>query len=104
MSAQEIICRIPDRTATPSNRRSAAMSALWAERSLPLVMGWSDLFPAGGTGLYGAEIRVRSGRHPMPARVPDAHRGGMTQPNPPYRQLRRPTTDRMVAGVASGLG
>ncbi|MEO3744263.1 PspC domain-containing protein [Plantactinospora sp. B5E13] len=23
---------------------------------------------------------------------------------PPYRQLRRPTTDRMVAGVASGLG
>ena len=22
----------------------------------------------------------------------------------PYRQLRRPTTDRMVAGVASGLG
>lgn len=28
----------------------------------------------------------------------------MTQPNAPYRQLRRPTTDRMVAGVASGLG
>ncbi|MEH1012237.1 PspC domain-containing protein [Micromonospora sp. CPCC 206060] len=23
---------------------------------------------------------------------------------PPYRQLRRPTSDRMVAGVASGLG
>lgn len=23
---------------------------------------------------------------------------------PPYRQLRRPTTDRMIAGVASGLG
>ncbi|WP_320066451.1 PspC domain-containing protein [Micromonospora sp. RTGN7] len=23
---------------------------------------------------------------------------------PPYKQLRRPTTDRMVAGVASGLG
>jgi phage shock protein C len=40
----------------------------------------------------------------MPATVPDAHRGGMTQPNAPYRQLRRPTTDRMVAGVASGLG
>ncbi|MBY8874143.1 PspC domain-containing protein [Micromonospora sp. PLK6-60] len=25
-------------------------------------------------------------------------------PQPPYKQLRRPTTDRMVAGVASGLG
>lgn len=25
-------------------------------------------------------------------------------PHAPYRQLRRPTTDRMVAGVASGLG
>ncbi|PWU47860.1 PspC domain-containing protein, partial [Micromonospora globispora] len=25
-------------------------------------------------------------------------------PQTPYRQLRRPTTDRMVAGVASGLG
>ncbi|SCL19543.1 phage shock protein C (PspC) family protein [Micromonospora nigra] len=23
---------------------------------------------------------------------------------PPYKQLRRPTTDRMVAGVASGVG
>ncbi|WP_433387677.1 PspC domain-containing protein [Micromonospora sp. KLBMP9576] len=23
---------------------------------------------------------------------------------PPYKQLRRPVTDRMVAGVASGLG
>ncbi|AVT39002.1 PspC domain-containing protein [Plantactinospora sp. BB1] len=23
---------------------------------------------------------------------------------PPYKQLRRPTTDRMIAGVASGLG
>ena len=40
----------------------------------------------------------------MPAGVPGAHRGGMTQPNAPYRQLRRPTTDRMVAGVAAGLG
>jgi phage shock protein C len=30
----------------------------------------------------------------------------MTQPaaTPPYKQLRRPTTDRMIAGVASGLG
>jgi phage shock protein C len=34
----------------------------------------------------------------------------MTQPTfpgydiPPYKQLRRPTTDRIVAGVASGLG
>ncbi|WP_428963592.1 PspC domain-containing protein [Micromonospora fluostatini] len=31
----------------------------------------------------------------------------MTSPYPsqaPYKQLRRPTTDRMVAGVASGLG
>jgi phage shock protein C len=31
----------------------------------------------------------------------------MTQPStihPPYRQLRRPTTDRQIAGVASGLG
>jgi len=27
----------------------------------------------------------------------------MTVPTP-YRQLRRPTTDRVVAGVASGLG
>ncbi|MEU8042967.1 PspC domain-containing protein [Micromonospora echinofusca] len=25
-------------------------------------------------------------------------------PQPPYKQLRRPVTDRMVAGVASGLG
>ncbi|WP_435829892.1 PspC domain-containing protein [Micromonospora costi] len=25
-------------------------------------------------------------------------------PQPPYKQLRRPTTDRMVAGVASGVG
>ncbi|MGC5021748.1 PspC domain-containing protein [Micromonospora sp. DT47] len=25
-------------------------------------------------------------------------------PQAPYKQLRRPTTDRMVAGVASGLG
>jgi phage shock protein C len=24
--------------------------------------------------------------------------------NPPYKQLRRPLTDRIVAGVASGLG
>ncbi len=23
---------------------------------------------------------------------------------PPYKQLRRPTTDRLIAGVASGLG
>jgi phage shock protein C len=30
----------------------------------------------------------------------------MTQPAapPPYKQLRRPSTDRMLAGVASGLG
>jgi phage shock protein C len=30
----------------------------------------------------------------------------MTQPaaTAPYKQLRRPTTDRMIAGVASGLG
>ncbi|MEV4492282.1 PspC domain-containing protein [Micromonospora coxensis] len=27
-----------------------------------------------------------------------------TPPQAPYKQLRRPTTDRMVAGVASGLG
>ncbi|MGK5443601.1 PspC domain-containing protein [Micromonospora sp. URMC 105] len=27
-----------------------------------------------------------------------------TTPQAPYKQLRRPTTDRMVAGVASGLG
>ncbi|MGC4744249.1 PspC domain-containing protein [Micromonospora sp. DT201] len=27
-----------------------------------------------------------------------------TAPHAPYRQLRRPTTDRMVAGVASGIG
>ncbi|MEU7804438.1 PspC domain-containing protein [Micromonospora arborensis] len=27
-----------------------------------------------------------------------------TAPHAPYRQLRRPTTDRMVAGVASGVG
>ncbi|WP_406078306.1 PspC domain-containing protein [Micromonospora sp. NBC_00858] len=27
-----------------------------------------------------------------------------TAPRAPYKQLRRPTTDRMVAGVASGLG
>ncbi|MBM0239255.1 PspC domain-containing protein, partial [Micromonospora sp. ATA32] len=27
-----------------------------------------------------------------------------TTPHAPYKQLRRPTTDRMVAGVASGLG
>ncbi|MGI5212081.1 PspC domain-containing protein [Plantactinospora sp. CA-290183] len=28
-----------------------------------------------------------------------------THPNQaPYKQLRRPTTDRMIAGVASGLG
>ncbi len=40
----------------------------------------------------------------MRAGAPGAHRGGMTQPTAPYRQLRRPTTDRMVAGVASGLG
>ncbi|MFY1704314.1 MULTISPECIES: PspC domain-containing protein [Micromonospora] len=25
-------------------------------------------------------------------------------PQPPYKQLRRPTTDRMLAGVASGVG
>ncbi|MEV4771980.1 PspC domain-containing protein [Micromonospora humida] len=25
-------------------------------------------------------------------------------PHAPYKQLRRPTTDRMVAGVASGIG
>ncbi|MBQ1071986.1 PspC domain-containing protein [Micromonospora sp. C31] len=25
-------------------------------------------------------------------------------PQPPYKQLRRPATDRMIAGVASGLG
>lgn len=25
-------------------------------------------------------------------------------PQPPYKQLRRPTTDRMIAGVASGVG
>ncbi|MDM4720730.1 PspC domain-containing protein [Micromonospora sp. WMMA1363] len=25
-------------------------------------------------------------------------------PQPPYKQLRRPVTDRMVAGVASGVG
>ncbi|MEV0727911.1 PspC domain-containing protein [Polymorphospora sp. NPDC050346] len=31
-----------------------------------------------------------------PPRQPTAH--------PPYKQLRRPTTDRMVAGVASGIG
>ncbi|KAB1900753.1 PspC domain-containing protein [Micromonospora sp. AMSO1212t] len=31
----------------------------------------------------------------------------MTSPNPsqaPYKQLRRPVSDRMIAGVASGLG
>ncbi|GLZ59338.1 hypothetical protein Misp05_29140 [Micromonospora sp. NBRC 107095] len=36
-----------------------------------------------------------------------ADRGGMTSttaPHAPYKQLRRPTTDRMVAGVASGVG
>lgn len=36
-----------------------------------------------------------------------ADRGGMTSttaPRAPYKQLRRPTTDRMVAGVASGVG
>jgi phage shock protein C len=27
-----------------------------------------------------------------------------TTPHAPYKQLRRPTTDRMVAGVASGFG
>ncbi|MFD6678288.1 MULTISPECIES: PspC domain-containing protein [Micromonospora] len=27
-----------------------------------------------------------------------------TAPHAPYKQLRRPTTDRMVAGVASGVG
>ncbi|OZV82333.1 hypothetical protein CA850_08540 [Micromonospora echinospora] len=27
-----------------------------------------------------------------------------SSPQAPYKQLRRPTTDRMVAGVASGLG
>ncbi|MET8360164.1 PspC domain-containing protein [Micromonospora sp. NPDC005171] len=27
-----------------------------------------------------------------------------TAPRAPYKQLRRPTTDRMVAGVASGVG
>ncbi|MER7331345.1 MULTISPECIES: PspC domain-containing protein [unclassified Micromonospora] len=27
-----------------------------------------------------------------------------TSSQPPYKQLRRPVTDRMVAGVASGLG
>ncbi|MEU4770436.1 PspC domain-containing protein [Micromonospora sp. NPDC023644] len=27
-----------------------------------------------------------------------------TPPRPPYKQLRRPVTDRMIAGVASGLG
>lgn len=36
-----------------------------------------------------------------------ADRGDMTYtapPQPPYKQLRRPATDRMIAGVASGLG
>jgi phage shock protein C len=35
------------------------------------------------------------------------HRGDMTQTGAaqaPYKQLRRPNTDRMIAGVASGLG
>lgn len=36
-----------------------------------------------------------------PPSTPQPPPGG-TQP--PYRQLRRPTTDRMIAGVASGLG
>ncbi|KKK06939.1 PspC domain-containing protein, partial [Micromonospora sp. HK10] len=27
-----------------------------------------------------------------------------TPPQAPYKQLRRPVTDRMVAGVASGVG
>ncbi|MBQ0979719.1 PspC domain-containing protein [Micromonospora sp. M61] len=27
-----------------------------------------------------------------------------TAPHAPYKQLRRPTTDRMIAGVASGIG
>ena len=27
-----------------------------------------------------------------------------TAPHPPYKQLRRPVADRMVAGVASGVG
>ena len=40
----------------------------------------------------------------MPAGVAATHRGDMTQPTAPYRQLRRPTTDRMVGGVCSGLG
>lgn len=40
----------------------------------------------------------------MPAGVRTAHRGGMTEFNTPYRQLRRPTTDRMIGGVCSGLG
>ncbi|MEV0393424.1 PspC domain-containing protein [Polymorphospora rubra] len=31
-----------------------------------------------------------------PPRQPTAH--------PPYKQLRRPTGDRMIAGVASGIG
>lgn len=29
---------------------------------------------------------------------------GTETPRPPYRQLRRPTTDRMIVGVASGIG
>ena len=33
------------------------------------------------------------------------HRGGMTQPTvAPYKQLRRPLDDRIVAGVCSGIG
>jgi phage shock protein C len=34
----------------------------------------------------------------------DPSPGGYAPPSAPYKQLRRPTTDRMVAGVASGLG
>ena len=36
--------------------------------------------------------------------TPQQHHTGPTAAPPPYRLLRRPTTDRMVAGVASGLG
>src|SRR4029453_14382794 len=33
------------------------------------------------------------------------HRGGMTQPTvAPYKQLRRPLDDRIVAGVRGGVG
>jgi len=50
-------------------------------------------------------VEIRAVTEDDAARRPD--RGGMTHlppTQPPYKQLRRPTTDRMVAGVASGLG